>query len=156
MSIVKMLKGHELFQSLGFDEVERVSTFSGLKDFEKGEQVFRTGTFGSHFFVLLEGSVNLRLPAEAHEASLIVARIEKGDMFGISPLLGSGRHTTTAECATGCRVLAIEGEPLRSLLEEQSLIGLQVMNVVASAYFSRYLDALNRLQKVVNEIGKAA
>jgi len=115
--------------------------------------VFTSGVVGSHFFVLQEGRVNLRLPADAHEASLVVGRIEKGDIFGLAPLLGAGRHTTTAQCAEPCKVLAIQVEPLRELLEQNSLVGLHIMTVAAQAYFTRYIETLNRVQKVINEIG---
>jgi signal-transduction protein with cAMP-binding, CBS, and nucleotidyltransferase domain len=152
MSVTKMLKGHELFQSLSFEEIDRVSSFSGVKQYDAGEEVFKGGSVGSHFFVLLEGSVNLRLPAEAHDTSLVVGRMEQGDIFGLAPLLGRGRHTTTARCSGTCSVLAIEAEPLRVMLEQNSPVGLQVMKVAAQAYFSRYVETLTRVQKVVNEI----
>jgi CRP-like cAMP-binding protein len=152
MSVTKMLKGHELFQSLSFEEIERVSSFSGVKEYDAGDEVFKSGSVGSHFFVLLEGCVHLRLPADAHEASLVVGRMEQGDIFGLAPLLGKGRHTTTARCSEPSKVLAIEAEQLRTLLEQNSPVGLQVMRVAAQAYFSRYVETLSRLQKVVNEM----
>ena len=152
MSVTKMLKGHELFQSLSFEDVDKISNFSGVKEFQKDESVFASGGVGSHFFVLLEGNVNLRLPAEAHEASLVVGRIEKDDIFGLAPLLGAGRHTTTAQCAEDCTVLAIEAQPLRELLEQNSLVGLRIMSVAAQAYFTRYVETLRGVQKVINEI----
>ena len=152
MTVTKMLKGHELFQSLSFEDVDKISNFSGVKEFRKDEAVFASGDVGSHFFVLLEGSVNLRLPADAHEASLVVGRIEKGDIFGLAPLLGAGRHRTTAQCAEPCKVLAIEAGPLLSLLEHSSLVGLHIMRTAAEAYFTRYVETLRRVQKVINEI----
>jgi len=152
MSVTKMLKGHELFQSLSFEDVDKISNFSGVKDLRKDEVVFTSGGVGTHFFVLLEGIVNLRLPADAHEASLVVGRIEKGDIFGLAPLLGAGRHKTTAQCAEPCRVLSIEAEPLRKLLEESPFVGIHVMRMAAEAYFTRYVETLRRVQKVINEI----
>jgi len=152
MSVTKMLKGHELFQSLSFEDVDKISNFSGVKDLRKDEAVFTSDGLGSHFFVLLEGSVNLRLPADAHEASLVVGRMEKGDIFGLAPLLGAGRHTTTAQCAEPCKVLSIEAAPLRALLERNSLVGLHIMEVAGQAYFTRYVETLKRVQKVINEI----
>jgi CRP/FNR family cyclic AMP-dependent transcriptional regulator len=152
MSVTKMLKGHELFQSLSFEEVGVISTFSGIKDFDKDETIFESGGIGSHFFVVQDGCVNLRLPAEAHEASLVVGRMEKGDIFGLAPLLGAGRHTTTAQCAEPCKVLTIEAAPLRALLDRNPLVGLQIMGAAARAYFTRYVETLRRVQKVVNEI----
>lgn len=153
MSVAKMLKGHELFRSLSFEEVERISRFSGLKDFGEGDLVFESGRQGSHFFVLQEGGVVLRIPAAAHEASLMVGHIENGEVFGLAPLLAAGRHTTSAHCTTASRVLAIEAAPIRALLEENCLIGMHIMGALARAYFSRYIEALVRVQRVVNEIG---
>jgi len=152
MSVTRMLKGHELFQSLSVEEVDKVSSFSGLEELRKDQFVFESGTAGSHFFVLLQGRVNLRLAAAAHEASLVVGRIEKGDIFGLAPLLGAGQHTTSAQCAEPSKVLAVEAAPLRALLKKNSLVGLQVMTAVAQAYFSRYVETLKGVQKVVNEI----
>ena len=152
MSVAKMLKGHELFRSLSFEEVERVSSFSGLKEYGKDEIVFDSGVVGSHIFVLQRGYVSLRLPAAAHEASFVAGRLERGDMFGLSPLLGPGRHTATAQCTEACTVLAIEAEPFRCLLEENAGVGLHIMNAMAREYFSRYIETLTRLQRVVNEI----
>jgi CRP-like cAMP-binding protein len=152
MSVTKMLKGHDLFQSLTFEEVDQISNFSAIKDFHKDEYVFTSGSFGSHFFVLQAGRVNLRLPADAHEASLVVGRIEKGDIFGLAPLLGAGRHKTTAHCPEPCKVLAIEADPLRELLARNSLAGLHIMRAAAEAYFTRYVETLKRIQTVINEI----
>jgi CRP-like cAMP-binding protein len=147
-----MLKGHELFQSLSFEEVDKIDSFSGLKELREDEYVFESGGVGSHFFVLQDGAVVLRLPTEAHEASILVGRIEKGDIFGLAPLLGAGRHMTSAQCTEPSRVLAIEAAPLRELLEKESIVGLRFMSVVAQAYFSRYVETLRRVQKVINEI----
>jgi hypothetical protein len=49
-------------------------------------------------------------------------------------------------------VLAIEAAPLRALLERNSLVGLHIMSVAAQAYFTRYVETLKRVQKVINEI----
>jgi CRP-like cAMP-binding protein len=152
MSVTKMLKGHELFQSLSFEEIETISGIAGVKEYGAGEEIFASDTAGSHFFVVLEGSVDLRLPADAHESSFVVGRMERGDIFGLAPLLGKGRHTTTARCGEPTTVLAIEATPLMELLEQNCSVGLQVMRVAAQAYFSRYVETLSRLQNVVNEI----
>jgi CRP-like cAMP-binding protein len=78
--------------------------------------------------------------------------MEKDDIFGLAPLLGAGNHTTTAECAEACTVLAIDAAALRGLLEQNCLVGFQIMNVAAQAYFSRYTELLHRFQKVVHDI----
>ena len=152
MGITKMLSGHELFQSLRFEDVDRINRFSALKKLDAGHLVFRSGNMGTHIFMLQEGTIHLRLPARAHEASLLVGVFGRGDLFGLAPLLRSGPHLTSAECVTSCQVLAIEAEPLRRLLEEESQVGFRVMRMAARAYFTRYVEMLRRLQTVVNEL----
>jgi CRP-like cAMP-binding protein len=147
-----MLKGQELFESFSFEEIDKINSFSEIKEFRNGENVYISGKTGVHFFILLGGRINIHLSDEAHEASLVVGRLEKGDMFGLSPLLGAGRHTATAQCVKASKVLAIKAKPFRALLEQNSFVGLQVMSVVAQAYFSRYIEALKRFQKVINDI----
>ncbi len=152
MSVSRMIRGHELFQSFSFEEVESISTFSGAKEYGAGERVFERGEQGSHFFVVLEGQVSLKLPSADDVSSLVVGRMGQGDIFGLSPLLGFDRFTTTAECREDSSVLAIEAEPFRALLEDNSAVGLKTMTVMARAYFSRYIDTLSRFQHVLDEL----
>ena len=147
-----MIKGHELFRSLSFEEVEHVHSFSGPKPFKAGEFVFRKGDQGSHFFVVLEGRVNLILPSEDNESQLVVGRLGKGDILGLSPLLGTERHTTLAKCGEDSTVLAVEIAPFRRLLEDNPRVGLHMMTVMARAYFSRYIDTLGSIQGIVNDL----
>ncbi len=150
--VTKMIKGHELFRSLSFEEVERLSSFSGSKSLEKGDFVFRRGTPCSHFFVVLEGQVNLKLPSSDEESSLVVGRMSKGDIFGFSALLGSERYTTTAQCAGPATVLAVDAKPFRKLLDDNASVGLRAMSVVAGAYFTRYIETLRRFQGILDEV----
>ncbi len=36
MSVEEMIKGHDLFRSLGFDEIGRISTFSASAAYDAG------------------------------------------------------------------------------------------------------------------------
>jgi thioredoxin reductase (NADPH) len=152
MSVPKMLKGHEFFRSLPVEEVNRISAFSSVKKFAKGEMVYVAGRPASHTFVLLKGRVHLRLPAAAGDASLVIDRVCKGDLFGIAPLLGSKRYTTSAYCEDSCEVMAIEAAPLLKLLGNNPLVEKMVMTEVAKIYFSRYEEALGRLQNILNQL----
>jgi len=152
MEVAKMFKGHELFQSISFEEVDRISNFSRTLDYQPGDVVFSSGERGHQFFVLLEGRVNLRLPASEIDTSLVVGRIEKGDIFGLSPLLGFEHFTTTAQCAECSTILVIDVAPFREMLAGNTRVDAYIMNVIARAYFTRYLEVLRRFQNILNEI----
>jgi len=151
MSIDGMLKGHELFQSLGFDETHAISLFSSVKSCEAGTTIFTYGDAAGHVYMLMDGAVDLKLPAQ-HGFSLVVSKIQKGELFGLSPLLDSPRYTATAVCERTTELLSIEAKPLRELLTENCLAGFNIMNQVAHIYFNRYLNVLKSLQGIVGQI----
>ncbi len=152
MGIVGMIKGHQLFRSLSFEEIEEISAFSGPKRYEAEEAVFERGRTGGHFFIVLDGCVNLMLPAKGNEHSMVIAHLEKDEIFGLSPLLGGGKYTTLALCTEPTTVLAIEVAPFRAIIEENSRVGLNIMNEIARAYFTRYVDTLEHFRTVMAEL----
>lgn len=148
----KMVKGHDLFRALNVEETNQISGFSSTKKYAANETIFKLGGFGHHVYMLLEGAVYLRLPSKPEEFSLVVSRIEKGELFGLSPLLGSPRYTASAECSEASEVLCIEAKPFRELLQNNCPVGFHIMSQVAQIYFTRYIDVLKNLQGVVSQI----
>lgn len=152
MSIEGMLRGHDLFGALAVEEVHQISEVSLHKRYEKNQTIFEHHQEGQHVFLLLEGTVYLRLPSEIPEFSIVVSKIVKGELFGLSPLLGSSSYTTAAQSAARSDVLVIKAKPFRQLLQSNATTGFNIMSQVAQVYFNRYLNLLNSLQGVVNQI----
>jgi len=145
MSVDGILKGHDLFRS--------------VKKFEANETVFSYNDPAGHIYMLMEGAVDLRLPSEGQDFSLVISKMEKGELFGLSPLLDSPpplldspRYTATAQCSAATELLSIEAKPLRELLKRNSLVGFEIMNQVAHIYFNRYIEVLKKLQGVVGQV----
>ena len=149
MSNETVLKGHDVFGSLNVDEIHELSTFSTVKEFKDREIVFANNQAASHFYILMDGLVYLQLPASLPEFTIPVTKVEKGELFGISPLLKSQRYTSTAQCYKDTRALAVEAIPFRNLLQRNCPAGLDIITRVAGIYFTRYLDLIRRFQGVV-------
>lgn len=152
MSVANILQGHELLKNLTMEEIDRISKFSERKKFKKNETVFRHQGNAAYVYILLKGRVLLRLPAKPDEFRIVIARIDEGELFGLSPLLGSAKYTSEAQCADESEVLAIDAQQLRGLLQADCLAGFYIMNEVAQAYFTRYVELLGRLQGIVTQI----
>ena len=118
MSIASILRGHEFFHNLGLDEVEAVSGFSEKLYYSRSDQIFTHARKADKVYLLLKGAVLLRFPPGKGEAQMIIARIEKGELFGISPLLGAETYGVDALCSEDAEVLEIEAGQLldRALL----------------------------------------
>ena len=152
MSLDGILKGHELFRSLGVDQAHELSSFSSVKRFEANETVFWYNDAAGHIYMLMEGAVDLRLPADDQDFSLVISKIEKGELFGLSPLLDSPRYTATAQCGAATELLSIEAKPFRELLKRNCPVGFEIMNQVAHIYFNRYIEVLRKLHGVVGQV----
>lgn len=152
MSIERMLKAHDLFQSLTPDEVHQVNRFSTVRKCQAGDVVFRARDTGTHLFIVIEGLVNLMIPSPASEVGWVMARAEQGDLFGLSPLLGSSTYTLSAQTARVTDVLAVEAKPLRELLLANPVVGFDVMTSVSRTYFHRYVELTRRLQGILGQL----
>jgi signal-transduction protein with cAMP-binding, CBS, and nucleotidyltransferase domain len=152
MSVQTILKGHEFFRHLKVEAVDKINSFSERKKFQRDEFVFKFEERADKVYLLLEGSVHLRLPARPEEFSIVIAKPEKDDLFGLSPLLGSDRYTLEAKCSEKSEVLAIDAKKFRNLLETEPNVGFYIMTEVARVYFDRYIQLLNRLQSIVLQI----
>ena len=80
--------------------------------------------------------------------------MRKGDIFGMTALLGDDHFVTIAECAQPTTVLAVEVAPFRELLHSNAQAGHSIMNVLARAYFSRYIHVLLRFQHILNDVAE--
>jgi len=126
MSVASILKGQEFFHNLGAEEIEAINGFSEQRTFEKEDQIYTYAEKADKVYLLLRGSVLLRLPSMDGEAKLIIAKIEKGELFGISPLLGAEGYAVDALCAEKAEVLAIEAGSLQRLLREDCVAGFAI------------------------------
>ena len=152
MSVDRILKGHDLFRSLSVDEAHQITDFSSVKRYDANESVFGYGEPAGHVYMLMEGSVDLLLPAKSAEFNMIVSRIETGELFGLSPLLDSPRYTASALCRENTELLSIEAGKFRELIRNNPLVAFDTMNRVAHIYFNRYIEVLKSLQGVVNQV----
>ena len=153
MQMSKMLTGHEFFQSLLPEMVDKISSISAAKKMEKGDAVYGVDKKATHVFVLLEGQVELRIPSSSCDSGLLVSKVSRGEFFGIAPLMDADRYTTMAVCTRTSKVLFIEAKPLIAMLRNYPLVGYQFMTVVARAYFERYQNLMERIQKVLADLG---
>ncbi|MFC1679140.1 Crp/Fnr family transcriptional regulator [Elusimicrobiota bacterium] len=152
MDVENILKGSELFGVLSVEEISRISAFSSVKEFRKGEMIFACDQPGTHFYMLMDGAVYLQLPADPSEFSFAISKIQRGELFGLSPLLDSPRYTSTGRCGVDAKVLSIEAKPFRELLMANCATGFAIMTQVARIYFNRYIDLLKKLEDVVTGI----
>ena len=149
--VTEKLQSHELFALLTPKEVERLSNASGVVKLKEGDKVYSEGVPTSHLFVLLKGRVELRRPTKGGLSFLVDDVLERG-VFGVSSLTGGERYLLNAECVEDSEVLKVESRVLRLILAENPAAGYATQGRISQIFFKRYVDAMERLQTVVQAV----
>ena len=135
MTIIDTLKSSELFSGLETGHLEKVSVLCRGGSYREGMMMFKEGDKATEFYVLTEGRVALEMevrPVPDRPAiPTAVEVVSKGEAFGWSALVEPHVYTLSARCMTHCAVLAIKGDLLRKAIEDDPILGCELMKRLA-------------------------
>ncbi len=142
-----------LFSSLTTDQVAAISSFSSVKEFDAGQVVYQYNHPANFLFALLEGSVALRKPAGAQkDFSVIIDRVNPGGIFGATLLFGQPRYLLEAQALTNSKIMFIESEAFKSLLEKDLIVGNAIMQKLGITYYNRYIEVMKKIGKIIADL----
>ena len=84
--------------------------------FEAGQEIFNEREMASHFFILVDGIVEIYDP----DTSVVIGRITEGQTFGEQAALAGGARTLSARAVSECHCLEHDAKELRGLLLAQT------------------------------------
>lgn len=141
----KELKGLSMFAELDEQEIAQIAAMAREITCSAGDTLFQEGDVGSQIYVLLDGSVSIRVMLSSRPESIVVASLNRaGQLVGWSGLV-SQTYTASAVCESETRLLAINGEELHAVLGANPHMGYHVMSHVADVIGER----LRNIQRVV-------
>jgi CRP-like cAMP-binding protein len=147
----QQLAGQDIFQFLRSEQVDRIHDAAEEITFKAGEEVYSQGEKADHFFVVLEGQVDLRLQPEKG-VSLQIDELRKGAVFGSCVCLQMDSYALTARCILDSKILSVRAATLKKLMDEDLVMGYAIQTLISQAYFKRYIDTMKKLQAVVHSI----
>ncbi len=111
------LKNHsKLFGLLDEGGQKRLVAVAAEEHFPAGHCVVKEGEFGDAFFLVLEGSLSVRIGGI--DATREVARLGSGGFFGeIAALLGEARSASVI-CLAATRALRFDGPRVQGILKD--------------------------------------
>lgn len=145
---VHWLKKAELFEALNESQLNRLLSRSTVKSFPEGAILFRQGEKANRFYVLIQGLVELTVKAQGEAPFMTSQVLKEGAVFGIPSLLEPYLYNVTATCLKSTSVLVIDAEHIKSEMEEDPRMGMEIMKKLASIYFTR----LNELRAGVSNL----
>jgi CRP-like cAMP-binding protein len=145
------IKAQEVFSFLRPDQVNTISDAAERVSYQPGDFVYEKGDKAEDFFIVLDGEVTLRLPGQGG-VSLVIDHLQKGAVFG-GPLGQKRRaYALSAQCSRKAKLLKVDVRVMNKLMDRDERMGLNLQRHVASAYFNRYIDTMQKLQAIVMNI----
>ena len=140
--LAHLVASHPFLQGLTPAQVETLTRCAMLCRFSAGEVVFRQGDPANRFYCLLEGAVELR--SRNHGSKCIVLQtIGGGDVLGWSWLFPPYQWAFDAVAVAPTRAIFFYGTRLREQLDEDPVLGCEMMRRMAKVMMDR-LQAARR------------
>jgi CRP-like cAMP-binding protein len=111
------LKQRDLFASLNKDFVSEIMNCAETESYPAGDFLFHEGDPAAWLFILLKGSVKLRL-GQTGRAVYVVSHA--GEVFGWSSLAGRPYYSASAECMNPTRLLRFDKNRLHAVIEKDA------------------------------------
>jgi CRP/FNR family transcriptional regulator, cyclic AMP receptor protein len=122
---LELLAGVPLFAGCSKKELGEISTLADELSFPAGTTLIEEERQGHEFFVLVEGSVDVRRKGRK------VSSLGEGSFFGEMSLVSSRPRNATVTASSPVRVLVVHEQAFRRLLRDSPPIQLKVLQTLA-------------------------
>jgi CRP/FNR family transcriptional regulator, cyclic AMP receptor protein len=122
---VDLIRRVPLFSRLSKGELKDLAMLADEIDLRDGKELTRQGAPGREFFVLLEGTADVRKNGRK------INTLGPGDFFGEIALVSREPRTATVTATSPVRTLVITDRSFRRLLDESPQVKTKVMEAMA-------------------------
>jgi CRP-like cAMP-binding protein len=143
----ELLKKYEFFGGLTEGQLKAVAAISAEKTYKADEMIFEECCPSDKLYLLMEGNVDLSY-REIDEMHIYIAppkefyagSINPGEVFGISALIEPYMNNATAKASTASRVIIIDADELRILLEQDIQLAYNFTRQTVKVLMERLID----------------
>jgi CRP/FNR family transcriptional regulator, cyclic AMP receptor protein len=122
---MELIRKAPLFARCSRAEMKEIVKLADEIDLREGKEMTREGSPGREFFVLLEGT------ADVKKNSRKVNTLGPGDFFGEIALVSHAPRTATVIATSPVRALVITDRSFRRLLDDSPQVKTKVMEAMA-------------------------
>jgi CRP-like cAMP-binding protein len=121
----ELIRRAPLFARVSKSDIREIAKLADEIDLREGKEMTRQGLPGREFFVLLEGSADVRKKGRR------INTLGPGDFFGEIALVSRAPRTATVTATSPVRALVITDRAFRRLLDESPQVKTRVMEAMA-------------------------
>lgn len=138
-----------LFRDLSAADLKIIAPLFSVRTYPAEAIIFEQGETADNLYLLANGEVILRYKPYDGEP-ITLNRLKAGGVFGWSAVLGNTTYSSSVICAESCDVLFISGPGLRLLLEKHPQTGRILLDQLARAVSSRWVNAHAQIKTMLN------
>lgn len=159
---INLLSKIPLFSDLPIEELDHLQSRMEVKHLRTGEILCREGERGEHFYVLVNGELQILLGAET-EDEMLLNTLGPGEYLGeMSLIIPGGERTATARAAQQSVLMMMSRQEFNDLLQLYPMLAHAMVRVLSErlgstndATFRDLTEKNRQLQKAYDEL-KAA
>jgi CRP-like cAMP-binding protein len=122
---VELMRNAPLFSSCSKRELAEIASLADELDFPEGKTLIKEGERGREFFVLIEGTVDVR------KEGRVLAHRGGSDCFGEMALILDAPRMATVTTTSPVRALVLTDRAFRDLIERSPDIQLKILKSLA-------------------------
>ena len=123
----EVLRQTAFFHGLSREQLERIALLGRVETYPQDTSIYSLGQAADDFYVLVDGMVRftIGLGNRSTHAGQVLRR---GEVFGWAALVESAqKRIATARAITPCTVLALNGDQLTIMMDEDHALGYRLM-----------------------------
>ncbi|MEW5868779.1 MAG: SpoIIE family protein phosphatase [Chloroflexota bacterium] len=153
--IERVLSQVPLFKSLPESEYTHLADSLRPVSLQDGEFLFCEGDCGAHFYIIIEGGMQIIKALGTHEETVLGVR-EPGEFIGEMSLINpDGLRTATVRAVGATRLLEMYQEEFEALLIRRPKLAWQMVRVLSARMTASQDNAIRYLQTKNEELQQA-
>ncbi len=133
--LAHMLRKVEFFTPLTVGQLDKVLPSIMLYAYDKGETVFSQGQKGDAFYIVYQGSVEIRL-RQWLVLTKKIATLKAGDFLGEIALISDEPRTATVVCAEPTLLFTLIADDFKFVLHENPAAAAEMKRLAARRKFA--------------------
>jgi len=137
-----------ILKGLGADQIELLKPLFERFPCTPRKVIFQQGDLAEFLYLLVDGKVNISF--KPYDGSpMTISHVGKGELFGWSAVVGSGKYTSSAVAMETVEAFRISGSELRKFCQEHPEAGQRILERLAERVSFRWKDAHKQVKTIL-------